>query len=77
MNMDFFGIGPLEILFIFLIAFVVFGPKRLFDISRNAGKAMRDLSRTASGLTAKMEKEMNDNPASSSDHKAQPPKENG
>jgi sec-independent protein translocase protein TatB len=58
MDMDFFGVGPLEILFILLIAFVVFGPKRLFDISRNAGKAMHDFSKSASGFTAKIEKEM-------------------
>jgi len=58
MDMDFFGVGPLEILFILLIAFVIFGPKRLFDISRNAGKAMHDLSRAASSFTAKIEKEM-------------------
>jgi TatA/E family protein of Tat protein translocase len=62
MDMDFFGVGPLEILFVFLIAFVIFGPKRLFDISRNAGKAMHDLSRAATGFTAKIEKEMDGNP---------------
>jgi sec-independent protein translocase protein TatB len=58
MDMDFFGVGPLEILFIFLIAFIIFGPKRLFDMSRNAGKAMHDFSKAASGFTAKIEKEM-------------------
>jgi len=61
MNMDFFGVGPLEVLFIFLIAFVIFGPKRLFDISRNAGKAMHDLSKTASSFKTKIEQEIGDN----------------
>lgn len=60
MDMDFFGVGPLEILFILLIAFVIFGPKRIFDISRNAGRAMREISRTASGFSTRLEKEIGD-----------------
>jgi TatA/E family protein of Tat protein translocase len=61
MDMDFFGVGPLEILFIFLIAFIIFGPRRLFDMSRNAGKAIHDFSQAATGFTARIEKEMDEN----------------
>lgn len=60
MDMEFFGIGPLEILFIVLIAFVIFGPKRMFEISHNLGRAMREISRTASGFSARLEREIGD-----------------
>ena len=63
MDMDFFGVGPLEILFIALIAFVIFGPKRIFEISRNLGRAMREISRTASGFSARLEREIGDQTA--------------
>lgn len=55
--MDFFGIGPPEILLVLLLVFVIFGPKKLVEMSRNAGKAMRDLNRNAGELTRKLENE--------------------
>lgn len=59
MNIDLFGIGLPEILFILLMAFVIFGPKRILDISRSAGRAMRNISKTASDYTSNIEKEIN------------------
>ena len=52
--MDFFGIGPPEILLILLLAFIIFGPKKLFELSRNAGKTMRELSHHVSDLNVKL-----------------------
>lgn len=60
MGMDILGVGPLEILFVFIIAFIVFGPRRLVDISKNAGKIMRNLSKTASQVNDKINKEFKD-----------------
>jgi sec-independent protein translocase protein TatB len=37
-----FNIGPLELLFIFLIALIVVGPKKLPDLGRTIGKGMRE-----------------------------------
>ncbi len=48
--MDFFGIGLPEIIFILLIAFVIFGPKRIVEISKTAGQVMRNLSKNASDI---------------------------
>jgi len=56
--MDFFGIGLPEIIFILLIAFVIFGPKRIVEISKTAGKVVRNLSRDASDIQDRVTKEL-------------------
>lgn len=56
--MDFFGIGLPEIIFILLIAFVLFGPKRIVEISRTAGNVMRNLSKDASAIQKKLNEEL-------------------
>lgn len=38
-----FGVGPLEVAVIILVAFLVLGPAKSIDIARQAGKIMRDL----------------------------------
>lgn len=65
--MNFFGIGPMELLLILVIALVVFGPKRLPEIGRALGKGLRefrratsDLSRATSDLTKQVTEEMRD-----------------
>lgn len=39
------NLGPLEILVILVIALIVFGPKRLPEVARQVGGAMRELRR--------------------------------
>ncbi|MBM3144990.1 MAG: twin-arginine translocase TatA/TatE family subunit [Chloroflexi bacterium] len=39
--MDFLGIGPLELIFILLIALIVFGPKDIARAGRTVGRFMR------------------------------------
>ena len=36
------SIGPLEIAIVLIIALVVFGPKRLPELGRSAGKGLRE-----------------------------------
>ena len=45
--MTFLGMGPLEILLILLVAFVVMGPDRMFDAARLLGKATKEARRFA------------------------------
>jgi sec-independent protein translocase protein TatA len=35
-------VGPLELALIFLILLIIFGPKRLVEIARNLGAAIRE-----------------------------------
>jgi len=56
--MDFFGIGLPEIIFVLLIAFVLFGPKRIVDVSKTAGQVMRKLSKDASDIQNSLSKEL-------------------
>ena len=52
--MDFFGIGAAEVLIIFLLLFLFFGPAKLPEIAGMIGKAMRKLRQ----LSAEMNKNL-------------------
>ncbi len=41
--MDLFGIGPLELLVIAMVALLIFGPKKLPELAQTLGKTMRSL----------------------------------
>ena len=56
--MDFLGIGAPEIILVLLLAFVIFGPKRIIEMSRDAGKALRDLSGNATAIQKQIEDEL-------------------
>ncbi len=55
--MDFLGIGVMEVLFILLIAFLLFGPRRLPEIARGLGKAVRELKKYSNALTSDLREE--------------------
>jgi sec-independent protein translocase protein TatA len=44
-----FGIGPLEIVILLLVALLVFGPKRLPEMGRSLGRGMREFKDSISG----------------------------
>jgi len=62
--MDFFGIGPFEVFLVLLIAFIIFGPKRLLEMSKSAGKAVNNLTRSVSDLNEKINEEMRESTTS-------------
>ena len=66
--MNFFGIGPMEILLILIVALIIFGPGKLPEIARVMGRTMRTLRKASFDLTAQVTKEMegkeNDHPPS-------------
>ena len=43
--MNFLGMGPLELLVIAVLAFVVLGPERMVDAGRMLGRAAREVKR--------------------------------
>lgn len=49
------SLGFGEILIIVLVALLVFGPKKLPEMGRSVGKAMREFRRSASELRAEIE----------------------
>lgn len=48
--MDFFGIGPLELLVILIMALLVFGPRKLPEIGNALGRGIRQLRKASSDL---------------------------
>ena len=67
--MNFMGVGLLEILVIFLVAFLVLGPGRSISTARSAGKFLSNLRRTfnevaeAASLEEEAEQRRRDPPA--------------
>lgn len=52
-----FSVSPAEILTIALVALIVFGPGRLPELSRKAGKVLREVRDSAQELRAGIERE--------------------
>ena len=48
--MSFFGLGPQEILILLLIAILLFGSKKIPELARSLGQAMREFRKASSGL---------------------------
>ena len=53
-----FGLGFSELLLIFVIAFVVFGPKRLPEIGRSLGRALAEFKKASEEFQESMKAEM-------------------
>ncbi len=45
-----FGIGPMELLLIFVVALLVFGPKRLPELARTLGRGLAEFRRASNDL---------------------------
>jgi sec-independent protein translocase protein TatB len=61
--MDFLGIGPLELLFILVIALIVLGPRDIARFARSAGRALNRIYRSeAWGAINKASREFRDLP---------------
>jgi Tat protein translocase TatB subunit len=56
--MDILGIGFPELLFIFIIALMIFGPRRLPEVAAKAGKVVRDLRSMSQGFMTEWQREV-------------------
>jgi Tat protein translocase TatB subunit len=56
--MDILGVGFSELIFILIIAMMVFGPRRLPEIAAKAGKFVADLRSMSQGLMAEWQREI-------------------
>ena len=54
------SIGPLEILFVGIIALIVFGPQRLPEMARTIGRTLAEFRRQAAEVRADFEAGLND-----------------
>jgi sec-independent protein translocase protein TatA len=52
------SIGPAELILIFVIALLVFGPKKLPEIGRSVGKALREFKKTSEEIKGRIEEEI-------------------
>lgn len=52
------SIGPAELILIFIVALLVFGPKKLPEIGRSVGKAIREFKKTSEEIKGRIEEEI-------------------
>lgn len=53
------SIGIPELIVIFIIALLVFGPKKLPEVGKSVGKALREFKKASNELRNKVEEEIN------------------
>src|SRR5437879_11850477 len=57
--MDFMNLGFPEMIFIFLLALIIFGPKKLPEIGRQIGRALNEFKRASNEFKSQIESEIN------------------
>ncbi len=57
--MEVMNLGFSEMIFIFFLALIIFGPKKLPEIGRQIGKALNEFKRASNEFRAQIESEIN------------------
>ena len=52
------SVGPTEIILIFIIALLVFGPKKLPEVGKSVGKAIREFKKASEEIKGRIEEEI-------------------
>lgn len=52
------SVGPTELILIFIIALLVFGPKKLPEIGKSVGKALREFKKASEEIKGRIEEEI-------------------
>jgi sec-independent protein translocase protein TatA len=69
-----FNVGPGEMLLLAVLALLIFGPKRLPEIGRQAARALKEFRKAASDITGELKSGLNDSsPPERSEEKEQKP----
>ena len=63
--MNLFGIGPGELVLVFVLALILLGPGKLPEVARALGKAVREFQAATRGLTEEVESSLREPPAAS------------
>ena len=50
-----FGLGPTELLIIFVVIIVLFGPKRLPELARSLGRSIKEFKHATQGLKEELD----------------------
>lgn len=66
------SIGMPELILIFIVALIVFGPKKLPEIGKSLGKGLAEFKRASDDLRQNIQKEVN---SLEQDARLEPPKE--
>ncbi len=53
------SVGPTELILIFIIALLVFGPKKLPEVGKSVGKALREFKKASEEIKGRIEDEIN------------------
>lgn len=56
--MTLFGIGPGELILIFILALIIFGPNRLPEVARTIGKVVSEFRKTSEEVTTAVAREL-------------------
>jgi TatA/E family protein of Tat protein translocase len=52
------SVGPTELILIFIVALLVFGPKKLPEIGKSVGKAIREFKKASEEIKGRIEEEI-------------------
>ncbi len=55
-----FGLGPTELIFIIAIALIIFGPRRLPEMGKAIGKAIREFKKVTQEVEGEIKKEISE-----------------
>ena len=71
--MEFLGMGMWEILLIFVVAMIIWGPAKIVGVAKTLGKMAANMKKTTSDLTKQISLETEEKNKSTDAQKAQPP----